>query len=40
MPILDEIHDEMVNPRKAVSTEVTAGDISDFAHEAQGAARH
>lgn len=40
MPILDEIHDEMVNPRKAVSKEVTAGDISDFAHEAQGAARH
>ncbi len=40
MPILDEIHDEMVNPQKAVSTEVTAGDISDFAHKAQGAAQH
>ncbi len=40
MPILDEIHDEMVDPQKAVSTEVTAGDISDFAQNAQGAAWH
>lgn len=40
MPILDEIHDEMVDPEKAVSTEVTAEDISDFADDAQGAVRH
>ena len=40
MPILDDIHDEMVNPEKAAgSTEVTAEDITDFAGRAQSAAR-
>ncbi len=40
MPILDDIHDEMVDPDKAqVDTEVTAEDITDFAGAAQSAAR-
>ena len=40
MPILDEIHDEMVNPEKAGESSVTAGDISDFADSAKWAAKH
>lgn len=40
MPILDEIHDEMVDPEKAAESSVTAGDISDFADSAKWAAKH
>ena len=40
MPILDQIHDEMVNPDKAGSkTETTASDISEFARNAQSSAQ-
>ncbi len=39
MPILDEIHDEMVNPGKAESTKATASEITDFARDAQSSAQ-
>ncbi len=37
MPILDEIHDEMVDPKKADSDTSTASEITDFARDAQSA---
>ncbi len=39
MPILDEIHDEMVNPDKADSGKATASEITDFARDAQSSAQ-
>ena len=39
MPILDEIHDEMVNPDKALNPEAKAADVTDFASKAQSAAK-
>ncbi len=39
MPILDEIHDEMVNPGKADSDKATASEITDFARDAQSSAQ-
>ncbi len=39
MPMLDQIHDEMVNPDKAVNPEAKASDVTDFASKAQSAAR-
>lgn len=40
MPILDEIHDEMVDPDKALNPDAKAADVTDFANQAQSAARH
>lgn len=39
MPMLDQIHDEMVNPDKAVNPDAKASDVTDFASRAQSAAR-
>lgn len=38
MPMLDEIHDEMVNPKAAVSADAKASDLTDFAKKAQSVA--
>lgn len=38
MPILDEIHDEMVNPDAAVNTGAKASELTDFAKKAQSMA--
>lgn len=40
MPILDEIHDEMVNPEKASDPEAKAANVTDFASKAQSAAKN
>lgn len=39
MPILDEIHDEMVDPDKTDSSKATASEITDFARDAQSSAQ-
>ncbi len=39
MPILDEIHDEMVDPKKTDSNTATASEITDFARDAQSSAQ-
>lgn len=40
MPILDEIHDEMVNPEKTSDPDARAADVTDFASKAQSAAKN
>ena len=40
MPILDEIHDEMVNPEKTSDPEAKAANVTDFASKAQSAAKN